>query len=113
VTLYRRPLARLSALAGFDVAPIYIAHELYHCLDEARPVPLVHRHRVTILGLWTNGFSSLPEIAAGAFAQELLCLPWHPKWLEMQLAVSEGRPANGSGKAYRRGVPLSIDVTAR
>jgi hypothetical protein len=86
ITLYREPLARLSALAGFDVAPIYVAHELYHVLDAARAVPLARRHRVRIVGRWTSGLASLPEIAAGGFAQALLRLPCHPKWLELQLA---------------------------
>ena len=76
-----------GTLAGFDVSPIYVAHELYHFLDSARAVPLARRHRVKILGLWTSGLTSLPEIAAGAFAQALLGLPWHPKWLELQFAV--------------------------
>jgi hypothetical protein len=86
ITLYRAALERMSRLAGFDVAPVYIAHELYHHLDAARPIPLARRHRVRILGLWTSGLVSLPEIAAGAFAQALLDLPWHPKWLELRLA---------------------------
>jgi hypothetical protein len=86
ITLYGAALARLSAVAGFDVTPVYVAHELYHHLDAARPDPLARRHRVRILGPWTSGLAALGEIAAGAFAQALLELPWHPKWLELRLA---------------------------
>jgi hypothetical protein len=97
ITLYRDPVARLSALAGFDMLPVYIAHELYHHLDIARPVPLARQHRVRVLGLWTNGLAALPEIAAGAFAQTLLELPWHPKWLELKLARSDSPPVPAGG----------------
>jgi hypothetical protein len=34
---------------------------------------------------WTSGLASLPEIAAGAFAQALLGLPFHGKLLESVL----------------------------
>jgi CxxC motif-containing protein (DUF1111 family) len=31
---------------------------------------------------WTAGLTTLPEIAAGAFAQQLLGLSFHPKLLD-------------------------------
>jgi hypothetical protein len=31
---------------------------------------------------WTAGLTTLPEIAAGAFAQQLLGLDFHPKLLD-------------------------------
>jgi hypothetical protein len=50
---------------------------------------LIRRHRTTILKLgrwtWTAGLSTLPEIAAGAFAQQLLGLDFHPKLLDLLL----------------------------
>ena len=74
-----------------DATPVFLAHELYHHFDESRGSDaLTHRHRVILLSLgrwrWTGGLASLGEIAAGAFAQSLLGLGFHPKLLE--LAVS-------------------------
>ena len=83
ITLYRAALDHLSMLAGFEVTPIFLAHELYHHLDQARAEPLVRRHRIAILGPWTTGLACLAEIAAGAFAQELLGLAEHPKGLDL------------------------------
>jgi hypothetical protein len=96
IRLYRATLDRLSALAGEDVTPIFLAHEIYHHLDQARPVPLARQHRVTILGPWTSDLASLAEIAAGAFAQTLLALPYHPKRLEL-MAIEAWRSAVVTG----------------
>ena len=79
-------LCRAMGLA--DVAPVFLAHELYHHLDCLRDSDrLVARHRVPLLRLgpvhWTTGLASLPEIAAGAFAQHLLGLRYHPKILDL------------------------------
>ena len=68
--------------------PIFLAHELYHHFDCLRGrARLSRRHLVTIFRIgpwnWTSGLSSLAEIAAGAFAQELLGLPFHPKLLDL------------------------------
>jgi hypothetical protein len=93
ITLYLPAIRRLDAAiarAGrLDVAatrPLFLAHELYHHFDCTRSEPLARRHRVRLFGLgrwnWTSGLTSLPEIAAGAFAQSLLDLPFHPKHLE-------------------------------
>ena len=70
--------------------PIFLAHELYHHFDCQRGSGrLSRRHAVRIFSVgtwhWTSGLSSLPEIAAGAFAQELLNLPFHPKFLDLLL----------------------------
>jgi len=40
---------------------------------------------------WTSGLSSLCEIAAGAFAQRLLGLSFHPKLLDLLILKSEKR----------------------
>jgi hypothetical protein len=62
-------------------APAFVAHELYHHLDNLRTQPIGRQHRVTLLplGPWrlTSGVSILAEIAAGSFAQRLLALPIH------------------------------------
>jgi hypothetical protein len=76
------------AIGLTDVAPVFLAHELYHHLDCLRDTDrLVARHRVPLLRLgpvhWTSGLTSLPEIAAGAFAQYLLGLRHHPKILDL------------------------------
>ena len=71
-----------------DVTPVFVAHELYHHFDCMRDEPpLAARHRVALLRFgpvrWTSGLVSLAEIAAGAFAQHLLGLRYHPKILDL------------------------------
>lgn len=93
ITLYGPAIQRLDAAIGRAGLPgtpaaraIFLAHELYHHFDCTRTVPLARRHVVRLFGIgrwaWTSGLTSLPEIAAGAFAQELLGLPYHPKALD-------------------------------
>jgi hypothetical protein len=96
ITLYDSTIRQLDArIAAKEAAaqlgvsatrPLFLAHELYHHFDCTRREPLSRRHRVDIFRLgglaWTSGLSSLAEIAAGAFAQELLGLPFHPKLLD-------------------------------
>jgi predicted Zn-dependent protease with MMP-like domain len=84
-----RLIARHSAQACAigSTVPIFLAHELYHHFDCLRGGDhLSRRHTVKIFGVgswhWTSGLSSLAEIAAGAFAQQLLGLPFHPKVLD-------------------------------
>jgi hypothetical protein len=106
ITLYVPAIARLDRLIAGRGArcrlgigstmPIFLAHELYHHFDCTRgSAPLSRRHRVQIfrIGLWnwTSGLASLSEIAAGAFAQHLLGLPFHPKLLDLLIAKSEER----------------------
>ena len=74
--------------APVDVKSAFLAHELFHHLDLSRGSDsLSRRHRVCLFRLgpwrWTSGLTSLPEIAAGAFAQALLDLPFHAKLLEL------------------------------
>lgn len=97
VTLYLPAIQRLDrrieqvgrALFGGIRAtlPVFLAHELYHHFDCQRgDARLSRRHAVALFGLgrwqWTARLSSLPEIAAGAFAQRLLDLPFHPGLLD-------------------------------
>ena len=96
ITLYLpaiRSLDRLLAGHGArareigSTVPIFLAHELYHHFDCLRGSErLARRHAVKIFGIgawrWTSGLSSLCEIAAGAFAQRLLGLSFHPKLLD-------------------------------
>jgi hypothetical protein len=99
ITLYMPAIERLdAALAASAIGrahgllqsrTVFLAHELYHHFDCSRAVPLARRHRVRLFGIgrwaWTSGLVSLPEIAAGAFAQALLDLPFHPKFLDSLL----------------------------
>jgi hypothetical protein len=95
-----RGLARpaVAEIAGICAArPTLLAHELYHHLDAGRAgLPLARRHRVTLFALgpwrWTSGLTSLAEIAAGAFAQRLLRLRWHPKFFDL-ITVFDADPA--------------------
>jgi hypothetical protein len=99
ITLYAPAIRRLDALVArqsrFDLgiertAPVFLAHELYHHFDCMRgKEALIHRHRVSVVKLgrwtWTAGLSTLPEIAASAFAQQLLGLAFHPKLFDVLL----------------------------
>jgi hypothetical protein len=102
ITLYVPSIRRLDRLgAECDVPmssslPIFLAHELYHHFDCMRgKARLSRRHPVRIFSIgswhWTAGLSSLSEIAAGAFAQQLLGLPFHPKILDSLLLEKERR----------------------
>jgi hypothetical protein len=99
ITLYSPAIRRLDAnIAGlgiFETRPIFLAHELYHHFDCTRSDPLSRRHRVNIFRVgswaWTSGLTSLAEIAAGAFAQELLGLSFHPKLLDRYIVSSQER----------------------
>ena len=107
ITLHRAAIARLSSfaqahgsqfpmglgmyVAALDIAAIksiFIAHELYHHFDCLRGnARLSRRHAVRIFSIgpwkWKSGLSSLSEIAAGAFAQRLMGLPFHPALLDV------------------------------
>ena len=99
ITLHTPAISRLDALVArqsrFDLRiertlPVFLAHELYHHLDCIRGTgALIRRHRASILKLgrwtWTVGLSTLPEIAAGAFARQLLGLGFHPKLFDVLL----------------------------
>jgi hypothetical protein len=80
----------LHPLLAAPVKDVFLAHEIYHHLDCARGrSSLCHRQRIVLLHLgawrWTSGVTSLAEIAAGAFAQELLGLAFHAKLLDLFL----------------------------
>ena len=96
ITLYVPAILRLDRMiAQCNVGigsslPIFLAHELYHHFDCLRgKARLSRRHAVRIFSVgfwhWTSGLSSLSEIAAGAFAQQLLGLAFHPKMLDLLL----------------------------
>jgi hypothetical protein len=59
-------------LAG-GTRPVFLAHELFHHWEELHPDRALRR---------LSRDRRLPEIAAGAFAQELLGLKCHPEQLD-------------------------------
>jgi hypothetical protein len=82
--------------------PIFLAHELYHHFDCLRGSGrLSRRYAVKVFGMgswhWTSGLSSLCEIAAGAFAQQLLGLPFHPKVLDFLSVQTLNHGGHGGG----------------
>ena len=86
----------LGRLLGIENArAVFLAHELYHHFDETREQPLCSRHRVPVLRLGrlrvTAAVAGMREIAAGAFAQRLLGLSFHPRLLDVA-AVLWQRP---------------------
>jgi hypothetical protein len=99
IKLYRTAIAHMShRLAASRLRPMFdaaiecqsilLAHELYHHLVSiGLAPPLGRKFRVTLLRFgcwrWTSGIASLEEIAAGAFAQSLLSLKFHPRLLEL------------------------------
>jgi hypothetical protein len=106
ITLYRDAIAamnqRLShpllrVLAAGDCARAVLAHELYHHLTQSSAEPsLGQRYGVKQLQVgrwsWSSSIAALEEIAAGAFAQALLGLKFHPRLLEVLCAIGDPRP---------------------
>jgi hypothetical protein len=105
---------------------MFIAHELYHHFDCLRGhARLSERHAVRIFSVgrwqWTSGLSSLCEIAAGAFAQRLMGLPFHPALLDLlvrnqnkfatedtESTEETSRGFVGVSKAANRGSEISL-----
>jgi hypothetical protein len=107
ITLYSRPIVKLDECIALypefrrclpgGMRPVFLAHELYHhfdCIDARGPI--ARRHAVTVFRMgrwrWTAGLRSLAEIAAGAFGQRLLGLPFYPGNLD-QLVRSWEMPS--------------------
>jgi hypothetical protein len=94
IRLFRPAIAALDRrLADYPESlaegtrPIFLAHELFHHWEELHPgraLLRLHRDR------------RLPEIAAGAFAQELLGLRCHPEQLDRLMPRSTGPSPDGS-----------------
>jgi hypothetical protein len=97
IRLYGRGLAALGDAVSGSLAKrllgsatpqdVFIAHELYHHAEAIGPgVSIARRHRATLFRIgswhWRSGIAALAEIAAGAFAQSLLDLPYHPRVLD-------------------------------
>jgi hypothetical protein len=98
ILLYARGLAPLDRVVTGELAErllgqatprdVFIAHELFHHLETTREdSPIAQRYRPSLFRLggwhWRTGIPALSEIAAGAFTQELLGLPCHPRVLDL------------------------------
>lgn len=118
ITLYLPAIHRLArhvrrSRLAHDAGPaalqdIFVAHELYHHFDCARGKDsLARRHRVDIFRFgpwrWTSGLASLAEIAAGAFAQAMLDLPFHPALLDHLLMQQIGNHGEHGGHGEKQG----------
>jgi hypothetical protein len=82
----RGPLAK-DLLGSATLQDVFVAHELYHHAEAiGTGVPISRRHQATLFRIgswhWRTGIAALAEIAAGAFAQSLLDLPYHPRVLD-------------------------------
>jgi hypothetical protein len=82
-----RTSTRTQLLGRAALSDVFIAHELYHHVEATRSeVPIARRYQPTLFRIgkwhWRTGVAALAEIAAGAFAQSLLDLPYHPKMLD-------------------------------
>ena len=69
------------------VASVFLAHELFHHVEaKSNEPPLARHHAVTRLRVATWRLRApvltLSEIAAGACAQAMLSLPYHPAILD-------------------------------
>jgi len=108
IRLYAPAMAALDAhldvypdrdgLGAAGTRSLFLAHELFHHLEGLQPArALAARHRVALFALGplrlTSGLSSLAEIAAGAFAQRLLGLRYHPKLLDIVALVGRDTAA--------------------
>jgi hypothetical protein len=98
ILLYARGLAPLDRVVTGELAErllgqatprdVFIAHELFHHLEAvSTDTPIAQRYRPSLFRLgswhWRTGIAALSEIAAGAFAQELLGLPRYPRVLDL------------------------------
>ncbi len=104
IKLYRKSMegsnrlledSRVSEILGIsDIAPAFLAHEMFHHLDnlpDRLPAKRVRQVVTMRVGPWRlrSGLVSAPEIAAGSFAQVLLGLPFHLKLLDLLAIYAE------------------------
>lgn len=80
-----------EALNETGTSTVFLVRELYRHIEAQRPSrALVNRYKIKTFGFGpfrvTKGLTSLAEIAAGALAQKLLGLKYHPKLLDLMAA---------------------------
>lgn len=129
ILLYQRALDHLRSatendvagryFGGLNVSSLFIAHELYHCVEaRRRESPIARRHRVVLIRVgpfrWHSGLSSLGEIAAGCCAQRLLRLEYHPKMLDfVTLHAFDPATATAALATLRQAAAVVANWTAR
>lgn len=104
IVLYDQPIWKLQLFLkrniperdGFSVKELILAHEFYHALELKEPNLAPEETRVTILKLGSfslkRKITAVSEIAAMAFAQELLGVPFAPQLLNLLLLFAEEDP---------------------
>lgn len=118
IRLYAESIeAILAADRAWPVAAIYVAHELFHHLESTTGQRASDFARVALVSIgpwrWTSGISALSEIAAHAFAEGLLDLPFFPGVLDRRAlpasaCVTGGRDGRDSrDEAHAAGSELS------
>ena len=115
IRLFRKTLGWLDLLLeqtgvgnilGIErVASVFVAHELFHHIEARSNEPsLARRHAVTKLRVATWRLRvpvlTLSEIAAGACAQAMLSLPYHPAILDF-VALSHAAPQIAQARATK------------
>ena len=115
IRLFRKTLGWLDLLLeqtgvgnilGIErVASVFVAHELFHHIEARSGEPsLARRHAVTKLRVATWRLRApvltLSEIAAGACAQAMLSLPYHPAILDF-VALSHAAPQIAQARATK------------
>lgn len=106
ITIYRQAMDEVNTAIGEhgleaelgvgDITPIHVAHELYHHIEfHSKPAPTAG-FRVTTFAAGpislNSGLMSLSEVAANAFAQELLGLRLFPAVLEFITVYQHNAP---------------------
>jgi hypothetical protein len=100
--------AASHAVSLFPARPedVYLAHELYHHLDQHRATPISRAARATTFALGplrlTSGLRMLAEIGACAFATALTALPCHPRLLDLLALRAVAPPAAAAMEAALR-----------
>lgn len=104
IVLYDQPIRKLHGFlkrnipekADFPVKELILAHEFYHVLELKDPNLAPEEIRVTVLKLGSfslkRKIAAVSEIAAMAFAQELLGVPFAPQLLNLLLLFAEEDP---------------------
>ncbi len=83
IRLFRHSIDSLERDSGLTLAPVFVAHELYHHVEAANRGRSLPRRCAIVrirFGTWRLGAAivALSEIAADRCAQTLLDLPYYP-----------------------------------
>lgn len=100
-------------LQHVEVEQLLVAHELYHWVEESNPTLYTRSTKVELWGIgkfrYTSGLVCLGELAAMAFAAELLCLPYSPYVFDVLLPW--GKDEAQARKLYNEIIRFRADNT--